>query len=345
MLRWCFAFFQKVLYLLLLWPCFIWSIVGASLVGQTGICSNKEKPCYYSVKKWQNRTVAIVTIVIHVLNGILTLWILTSRHKIRRDATCENGAVLQKHAKDIHPTTLNLKPPYFNAKNEKKQKDEEDSNKIKLSAIKDPQSLQKHKNIFEPNSISVQFHQTYENKQDFFPPIKKPLKRYHTVHDGQIGLASGTNFNYDAKDPKTSKIKPLSSKKKTNRLLRTGKRVTKLRIVAPQHRSASFNHSGALYSDSDGSSGNVDRRLHANDTNGFLIRRMSEHPRAPPPSYNEIIEQSDTDPYWLPPLPENNPKTHNLPENIYSGYSYPDTAPVPVYPEKVPKAQWQIGDA
>lgn len=275
----------------------------------------------------------------------MTLWILTSRHKIRRDATCETAVVLQKHAKGIHPTLLNLKPPYFEAKNEKKQKDKEDSNKIKLSAIKDRESLQKHKNMLGPSSMSGQkSHETYENKRDLFPPIKKPLKRYHTVHDGQIRLPSGTNFHSDVKDQSTSNIKPLSSKKKTNRFLRTGKLLSKLRIVAPKHRSASFNHSGALYSDSDSSSDNGDRRLHAKYTKGFLIRRMTEHPRAPPPSYNKAMEQSDTEPYWLPPLPENNPNIHKLPENMYSGYSYPDTAPIPVYPENVPKAQWQIGD-
>ncbi|XP_053402007.1 uncharacterized protein LOC123550103 [Mercenaria mercenaria] len=328
----------KPLYLLLQYPSFIWSIIGAAMTGQTGVCSDAEKPCYYTVNDRENRAIAIVIIVVHVINGVISFITLSTRHKIRRDKDVDLN-LLQKRSDLSNSISLSLKPSDSSTKKENNNTENlKKDTRETLPPIKEPQPLKKHISRISNGPI---FDENDTNRRNVLPPLKQQLKRHHTVH-GPIRSADDRSLKPQGKIQNEATASSLSSNTNESKIRRL---ITKVSIVPPKNRHASFVQPRNKVSDDSSASSDdsdINQRPKSVKKNGLSVRRLSEHPKALPPSYDQAIAPSDTDPYWLPDPPQNDSSVHYLPENMYTGYSYPDTDIEPVQPSKVVTAQWQI---
>jgi hypothetical protein len=294
------------------------------MAGNSGVCGNKENPCYYTVNKWENRTIAIVIVVSHVINAVITFIICSTRHKIRPENDVTSLNIKRKKIDTTQDLVLSSKPPNFKLKLNTHDSLAQTHTSKTNSSVKKPKPLKKISII--SNGLTLN-----ENKEckrnNLLPPLKEPLKRHRTVHGGPLSAADDT---YDHNIVTLEKLNRNRSETK--------------RFLKNRNTSLIQTENGALYSGSDDLSHTcnesmIKSRSNRNKENINLIRRMSQHPNEPPPSYNQVIESRDTTPYWIPPEPQHNERLHYLPENMYTGNSYPDTDIVPIQPLKVSKTK------
>mgnify|MGYP006890280716 CR=1 FL=1 len=290
----------------------LWGFVGASIVGSNGICVNygeapdEEKDvyanaCYYNVNLAENRSIAIVSVILHVFGCIIHLILGVT------DGETNYASIRPSlHLKTAHKSVV-----------PKPRGNEEDPN-ISSSKYKTKQDPLLHLARLKPTSeeTAKKLH-TLRRHTSLFDVER-------TKHD--LAMKRGTTnvvsppphppTMKDGKAPRLPSLTPRSGDEKmTGYEIRLSERISANDLLKGRTKSKS---------------------KHALKQRASYIVSSFKHKhgdRPPPPAYEETVNTDGRQypvyvgpsPYILPPPPLHDPRDLTAPENMYTGSSYPET--------------------
>lgn len=291
-----------------------WGIVGASLAGSHGICvdygstpseeddEEELSKCYYDVNLAANRTIAIVTVCLHVFGTIFHFILGMSEGRssspvrpslaikkttVKLDYKKQTDQNFVNHNKGATRPTLKLASSSSSSDEDEVQFKSHDSSKG-TAAPKKRVLLRRHTSVFVINADGNKEKNPQKQKSDLVPPQSLGTDRSPRGASGQRGDAQRLK-NHPSSDDL------LQSSRRQNS-------ATALRQTA-NYVVSSF--------------------------------KQLKQIRSPPPSYEDAVStdirrkpsELQPNPYYLPPLPDQDQCNLRAPEDshIYTGGSYPDT--------------------
>ena len=337
-----FFSFQLIAYKMLNVFGMVWGIVGASLIGSSGICVNygeapdvdeEDARCYNNVNLAENRSIAIVSVILHVFGCLMHfIFGLTGGYTLYSPVrpSVHLNAISKSRGKLEDPTITRYK---FKPKPEPF---------VPLPRLKPiPALTLAESSTTSSSDDEFTLYKEVKNKSRTKPKYEETAKTFQKVrrqtslftidvernkHD--LAMKRGTTNAVippprghphpptmtDGNSPRLPSLTHrLGDEKMTGRELRLSKRISADDLLKRQ---------------------DISKPPHAlKQRSSYMVNSFKHGDRPPPPAYEETVNADDRQypvyvgpsPYILPPPPLYDPRDLTAPANVYNGSSYPDT--------------------